>query len=161
MSKKEITNLKRDIENIINTPSIEINKECVDIYRQSLEEEIEKNFNIRNTNFQKELSKRGLQDSSASMGIQVSLAREKNNAYQEMILKVNNFADAKKKEFIEEKKYLLDFLAQERDKKIAFRLRLIKYILSSGVIMIIFQIFQNDIKSAIRLLCGYLSKITF
>jgi len=161
MSKKDIRNLKQDIENIINTPSLEINKMCVDNYKKSLEDEINKNFDTRSLHLQKELSKQGLSDSSASMRIQVGLAREKNSAYQEMILEVNNFADAKKKEFIEEKKYLLDFLVQERDKKIAFRLRLIKYILSSGVIMIIFQIFQNDIKSAIRLLCGYLSKITF
>jgi hypothetical protein len=73
MSKKEIRNLKQDIENIINTPSLEINKMCVDNYKKSLEDEINKNFDIRSLRLQKKLSKRGLSDSSASMGIQVSL----------------------------------------------------------------------------------------
>ena len=80
---------------------------------------------------------------------------------QEMLLRINDFADKKKGQLIEEKKYLLDFVVQERDKKIDFYLQLIKSFLRSGVIIAMLQIFNNEIKICVRLLWGYLSKITF
>lgn len=145
---KNIKNLFKEIEVIINTPPLEItiNSPQISNYKKSLEKIEDRNLNVKNSNIKNKLSDMGLSNSSTALGAEISLARERAQIEMDIEQKVNEYAIKEKESVLSQKQSILATLTQEEDKKYQRTSDRIKLFFNSVVIVALINTFAPEIK---------------
>lgn len=145
---KNIKNLFKEIEVIINTPPLEITINSLQInnYKKSLENIADRNLNVKNSNIKNKLSEMGLSNSSTALGAQIGLSRERAQIEMDIERKVNEYAIKEKESVLSQKQSILATLTQEEDKKHQRTSYCIKLCLNSVVIVALINAFTPEIK---------------